>query len=78
MKSALIDAMLDYGAPIPIADGEWLTVAARDSDDSRMGGGDPYDVSTIILRIRGADLGGLRAGRLSRDDARARVEVREY
>jgi hypothetical protein len=53
-------------------------VAARDSDDSRMGSGDPYDVSTIILRIRGSDLAGLRGGRLSRDDARGRVEVREY
>jgi len=78
VKSALIDAMLDYGAPIPISDTEWLTIAARDSDDSRMGGGDPYDVSTIILRIRGADLAGLREGRLSRDEARSHVEIREY
>jgi hypothetical protein len=78
VKSALIDAMLDYGAPIPIADTEWLTIAARDSDDSRMGGGDPYDVSTIILRIKGADLAGLRSGQLSRDQARSRVEIREY
>ena len=78
VKSALVDAMLDYGTPIPLSDTQWLTIAARDSDDSRMGGGDPYDVSTIILRIRGADLAGLRAGRLLRDDARARVEIREY
>jgi hypothetical protein len=78
VKAALIDAMLDYGPPITIADGEWLTVAARDSDDSRMGGGDPYDVSTIVLRIRGTDLAGLRVGRISREEARGRVEVREY
>jgi hypothetical protein len=77
VKAALIDAMLDYGTPIPIADGEWLTVAARD-DNSRLGGGDPYDVSTVILRIKGADLGAFRAGTLSRADAIARVEVREY
>src|SRR5262245_21982985 len=56
VQSALIDAMLDFGPPIPVADGEWLTIAARDNDDSRLGGGDPYDVSTILLRIRGADL----------------------
>ena len=78
VKAALIDAMLDYGPPITIADDEWLTVAARDSDDSRMGGGDPYDVSTIVLRIRGTDLAGLRVGRISREEARGRVEVREY
>jgi hypothetical protein len=77
VKAALIDAMLDYGAPIPIGDAEWLTVAARD-DNSRLGGGDPYDVSTVMLRIKGADLGAFRAGTLSRPDAIARVEVREY
>ena len=44
VQTALIDAMLDFGPPIPVADGEWLTIAARDNDDSRLGGGDPYDV----------------------------------
>ena len=77
VKSALIDAMLDYGTPIPIGDDEWLTVAARD-DNSRLGGGDPYDVSTVMLRIRGTDLSAFRAGTLSRADAIAKVEVREY
>lgn len=77
VKAALIDAMLDYGAPIPIAENEWLTVAARD-DNSRLGGTDPYDSSTILLRVRGADLAAFRAGSLSRADAAARVEVREY
>jgi hypothetical protein len=77
VKAALIDAMLDYGTPIPISDTEWLTIAARD-DNSRLGGGDPYDVSTVMLRIRGSDLAAFRAGTLSRADAIARVEVREY
>jgi hypothetical protein len=78
VQSALIDAMLDYGPPIPVADGEWLTIAARDNDDSRLGGGDPYDVSTILLRIRGADLAAYRAKQITREDAIKRVEVREY
>jgi hypothetical protein len=77
VKAALIDAMLDYGAPIPIAENEWLTVAARD-DNNRLGGSDPYDSSTIVLRVRGADLTAFRAGSLNRADAAARVEVREY
>ena len=34
-----------------------LTVAARDQDGSRLQPGDPYEVSTILLRVRGADLG---------------------
>ena len=78
VKSALVDAMLDYGAPIPIGDDQWLTIAARDDNDSRLGGGDPYDVSTIMLRISGADLGAFRAGKLTREEALAKVEAREY
>ncbi len=78
VQSALIDAMLDFGPPIPVADGEWLTIAARDNDDSRLGGGDPYDVSTILLRIRGSDLSAYRAKQITRDDAVKRVEIREY
>jgi hypothetical protein len=77
VKVALVDVMLDYGTPIPIAEDEWLTVAARD-DNSRLGGVESYDNSTVMLRIRGADLAAFRAGTLSRADAIARVEVREY
>jgi len=78
VKAALVDAMLDYGAPIPIGDDEWLTIAARDDNDSRLGGGDPYDVSTIVLRISGADIGAFRAGKLTREETLAKVEAREY
>ena len=78
VKAALVDAMLDYGAPIPIGDDQWLTIAARDDNDSRLGGGDPYDVSTIVLRISGADLGAFRAGKLTREEALGKVEAREY
>lgn len=78
VKAALVDAMLDYGTPIPIGDDQWLTIAARDDNDSRLGGGDPYDVSTIVLRISGADLGAFRAGKLTREEALAKVEAREY
>ena len=78
VKTALIDAMLDFGPPIPLGEAEWLTIAARDNDDSRLGGGDPYDVSTIVLRIRGVDLASYRAKQITRDDALKRVEVREY
>ena len=76
VKSALIEAMITYGA-IPIADDQWLTIAARDNEDSRLGG-DPYDVSTIILRIRGDELAAYRAGRITKQDVVKRVEVREY
>jgi hypothetical protein len=77
VKSALVNAMLDYGGPLEIAGDEWLTVAARDNGD-RMFTNELADTVTIVLRIRGSDLSAYRAGRLSRDEARQRVEVREF
>jgi hypothetical protein len=56
---------------------EWLTVAARDNEE-RLAPGDLYEVLTIVLRIKGADLAAFRAERLTREEARNRVEVREF
>ena len=78
VKSALVDAMIEYSAPLPLLPAEWLTVAARDQDGSRLQPGDPYEVSTILLRVRGADLAAFRGGQIDRDETRRRVEVKEY
>jgi hypothetical protein len=78
VRDALIDAMLGYSQALSIGPDEWLTVAARDRGESGMSADDPFDVTTIQLRIKGADLLALHAGRLTPDDARKRVEVREY
>lgn len=77
VKSALVDAMLEYGGAMVIAPDQWLTIAARDAEGP-LAPGEPYDAITIVLRVKGADLTGFRAGRLTRDDARKRVEVREF
>jgi hypothetical protein len=78
VKIALVDAMLDYGTSIPIAENEWLTIAARDNNDSRIGGDDPYDVTTIVLRVKGADLAAFKSGRITRDEAVKRVSIKDY
>lgn len=79
VKSALIDAMLEHSAALGIASGEYLTVAARDNQrPSRVDAGAGDDVSSITLRIKGSDLQSLLAGRLTIEEARRRVEVREY
>ncbi len=75
VKSALIDAMLDHSGPIGVGPDEWLTVAARDNERVP---GDPYDVTTIMLRVKGSDLAAFRAERITKDEARKRVEVREF
>lgn len=78
VKDALIDAMLSYSQQLVLAPEEWLTVAARDASNPRVTGEDPAEVTTIFLRVKGSDLKGLYEGRLTRDEARKRVEVREY
>jgi len=78
VKESLIDAVLGYGQALTIGPEEWLVVAARDRGESGMGADDPFDVTTIQLRIKGADLLALHAGRLTLEEARKRVEVREY
>jgi hypothetical protein len=77
VREALIGAMLDWGALLPLGPDEWLTVAARDNQDVIMPGQSP-DVVTIILRVKGSDLAERLAGRLPLDELRRRVEVREF
>jgi hypothetical protein len=76
---ALVDAMLDYSAPIGVGPDEWLTVAARDNEQrDRLMPGEAYDLMTIVLRVKGSDLAAFRGDRITRDEARKRVEVREF
>jgi hypothetical protein len=79
VKEALIDAMLENSGPLGIGAEEWLTVAARDNErGDRLVPGDAYDVMTIVFRIKGSDLADFRAGRISLEEARQRVDVREF
>jgi hypothetical protein len=79
VKSALIDAMLEHCAAIRLGADEWLTVAARDTESPNpLMVGEPADTMTITLRIRGSDLAAYRSERITREEARRRVEVREF
>jgi hypothetical protein len=77
VKNAIIDAMLDHGHPMAIQPDEWLTVAARDAEGP-LTPFENYEAVTMIWRLRGSDLAAFRAGRLTREEARKRVEVREF
>ena len=78
VKTALIDAMLENQGGLTIGPEEWLTVAARDGEPgNRLVPGDAYDQSTVVLRVKGGDLAAFRAGRLTLDEARKKVEVKE-
>jgi hypothetical protein len=75
IKAKLIDAMLSYGSALRIADNEWLTVAARASKQGLPGTLD--DSSSIVLRIKGTDLTSFLTGKITRDEAIKRVEIKE-
>lgn len=75
VKSSLIDAMLDYGG-LPIGADEWLIVAARDSEGPPTGALD--DASTIMLKVKGSDLMAFRSNQITKEEARKKVEVREF
>jgi hypothetical protein len=77
---ALIDAMIDFSAPIVFGPNEWLTVAARDNAPRDIfAPQDPFDeVATFILRIKGEDLAAYRTGKIDRDEAKKRVQIKEF
>ncbi len=77
---ALVDAMIDYSAPMQIAADQWLTVAARDDErrDS-LAPPDPLEeVVTMIYRIKGSDLQEYRQGQIDRDEVRRRVQLTQF
>jgi hypothetical protein len=79
VKAALVDAMIENSQALAIGLDEWLTVAARDNVQvDPLIRGDRAEFSTIIFRVKGSDLSAFRAGRITIDDVRKKVEVREY
>ena len=80
IQQAIIDAMIDYSAPMRIRPEEWLTVAARDNQQQdSFAPQDPFEeVVTVLLQISGADLAAYRKGEIDRNEARKRVIIREF
>jgi hypothetical protein len=76
---AIIDAMIENSGPLPLGDTEWLTVAARDNiRPDRLVPGDTSNISSIVFRIKGADLAAYRAGRMTLEETRSHVEVQQF
>jgi hypothetical protein len=79
VSATIIDAMIENSGPLPMGDNEWLTVAARDNiRPDRLVPGDTSNISSIVFRIKGSDLAAFRAGRMTLDEARAHVEVKQF
>ena len=78
VRDALIDAMLDHGRGLDVAPNEWLQVAARrDESRPRLGPVDA-DVETMSIRVRGADLTEFLGGKITREEAIRRIDVKMF
>ncbi len=77
VKLALTDAMLDFTKNLELKPDEWLSVAARGSDGA-LTPGQIYQLTTVVLRVKGSDLADYLAGRLTKEEARQKVEVRQF
>jgi hypothetical protein len=78
IREAIIDAMLDHSRSLNIAPGERLTVAGRGADPRPRLAPADNESRTVTMTIRGSDLAALMAGQMTRDEARARVELRVF
>ena len=80
VKEALIDAMLDGSAMLPMAPNERLTLTVS-AMQQRPGGGAALSLllePKMILTIKGQDLLDLRQGRITRDVAKTRIQVSSF
>ena len=79
VKAALVDAMIENSGPIALGPEEWLTVAARDNvPRDPLIPTDAADTRTVIFRVKGSDLAAYRAGRMTIEETRKKVETREH
>lgn len=78
VRDALIDAMLDHGRGLDVAPNEWLQVAARRDDARPRLGPVDADVETLSIRVRGADLTEFLGGKITREEAIKRIDVKMF
>jgi hypothetical protein len=76
--AALKDAMLAHSSALGIGASEWLTIAAKGDDDRPRLAPADSDARTRIIRLRGSDLADFLAGKISREEALLRIEVRVF
>jgi hypothetical protein len=78
IREAIIDAMLDHSRSLNIAPAERLTVAGRGADDRPRLAPADNESRTVTMTIKGGDLAAFMAGQITREEARARVELRVF
>lgn len=75
---ALRDALLDNSSGLPLKEDEWLTIAAVGGDAPQPGVVNSAYVYTTYLMIKGADLVQFRQGKITKEQARALVQMKQF
>ena len=78
VTQALKDAMLTHSSGLGIGTTEWLTIAAKGNDDRPRLAPADTDSRTRIFRLHGSDLADFLAGKITREEALKRIEVRVF
>jgi hypothetical protein len=76
VREALIDAMLEHSRGLQLAPNEWLHIAARRAEDRPRLAPIDTNADTMHIRVRGADLTEFLGGKIDRDEAVRRFEVK--
>ncbi len=76
-RSALIDALLDNSSAVPLKDGQRLEIAASGLEIGR-GTLYPDNSRKLMLVISAADLADFRQGKITREEAKARIKEGKY
>jgi hypothetical protein len=78
VKNAIIDSMVQKSAALRIGPNEWLTVTARDNAQPDPAAPSDYsEFHTVVFQIKGSDLAAFHQRRISLDEARKRVTMRQ-
>ena len=77
VKKSLAEAMLDHSKNLDLKPDEWLSVAARGSESALLPG-EVLQLTTVVLRVKGSDLADYLAGKLTKEQAMEKVEVRQF
>ena len=78
VTQALKDAMLSHSSSLGIGANEWLAIAAKGNDDRPRLAPADTDSRTRIFRLKGSDLADFLAGKITREEALERIEVRIF
>ena len=78
VTQSLKDAMLTHSSGLGIGTNEWLTIAAKGNDDRPRLAPADTDSRTRIFRLHGSDLADFLAGKITREQALQRIEVKTF